>query len=324
MKRQIILLIFLVSIFKLTFSQNPIVKHIYTADPAAHAFNDTLFVYTSHDEDTATWFNMKDWHVFSTTDMQNWTDHGLVLSLSDLSWAKRFAWAPDCAHANGKYYFYFPVETAAIGVAVSSRPQGKFKDALNKPLITRQTPGVVCKGYLIDPTVFIDDDSSAYLLFGMNDLNIVKLNKDMISFSDTVRQIKGAEAFFEAVWMHKYKGRYYLSYSCQFDSTGAGKLLYAIADNPLGPYEYKGVLLDKMNSGTNHHSIVHYKGGWYLFYHNSDLYYLHHSEEIPVVNWESKSPFRRSVCVDRLYYNEDGTIKKVIPTKTGGSTDRHQ
>ncbi|MEP7377773.1 MAG: family 43 glycosylhydrolase [Chitinophagaceae bacterium] len=322
MKRQIILLILLVSIFNLAFSQNPIIKHIYTADPAAHVFKDTLFVYTSHDEDTATWFNMKNWHVFSTTDMKNWTDHGAVFSLSDLSWAKRSAWAPDCAYANGQYYFYFPVETNSIGVAISFSPQGKFKDALDKSLISRQTPGVVCSGYLIDPTVFIDDDSSTYLLFGMNDLNIVKLNRDMFSFSDTVRQIKGADNFFEAVWLHKYKGRYYLSYSGQFDSTGAGKLLYAVADSPYGPYKYRGVLLDEMNSGTNHHSIVQYKGDWYLFYHNSDLYYSQHPEEKPVVNWGSKSPFRRSVCVDRLYYTEDGTIRKVIPAKAGVSVGR--
>jgi arabinoxylan arabinofuranohydrolase len=319
MVRHIVLLILLILIIKQLQSQNPVFKHIYTADPAAHVFDDTLFVYTSHDEDSATWFHMKDWRLFSTVDMENWTDYGPVLSLANLSWAKSEAWAPDCAYANGQYYFYFPVETNSIGVAVSSNPHGKFKDILNKPLVTRQTPGVVC---LIDPSVFIDDDSTAYLLFGMNDLNIVKLNKDMISFRDTVRQIKGVTNFFEAVWMHKYKGKYYVSYSGQFDSTGAGKILYAISDNPYGPYEYKGPLLDEMNSGTNHHSIVHFQGKWYIFYHSSDLYYSQHSEEKPVVNWEGKSPFRRSVCVDRLYYNEDGTIKKVIPTKEGVSAGR--
>jgi beta-xylosidase len=288
---------------------------MYTADPAARVFNDTLFVYTSHDEDTATWFNMLDWHVFSTVDLKKWTDHGAIFSLADVSWASKAAWAPDCVFTNGQYYFYYPVETNAIGVAIADNPHSKFKDALNKPLITRKTPGVVCSGYLIDPTVFIDDDSAAYLLFGMNDLNIVKLNKDMISFSDTVRQIKGADNFFEAVWMHKYKGKYYLSYSGKFSNEGKGKLLYAMSDSPYGPYEYKGVLLEEMNSGTNHHSIVNYKDQWYLFYHNSDLYFKNHPEETPVLNWGGKNPFHRSVCVDRLSYNEDGTIRQVMPTK---------
>lgn len=311
--------LFLVSVFVVTtalaFAQNPIIKHMYTADPAARVFNDTLFVYTSHDEDTATWFNMLDWHVFSTVDMKKWTDHGAIFSLKDVSWASRSAWAPDCVYANGKYYFYYPVETHSIGVAYANNPHGKFKDALNKPLITRQTPGVVCSGYLIDPTVFIDDDSAAYLLFGMNEANIVKLNKDMISFSDTVRQLKGANNFFEAVWMHKYKGKYYLSYSGQFSNEGKGKLRYGVSDSPYGPFEYKGVLLEEMNSGTNHHSIVNYKGQWYLFYHNSDLYFKNHPEEKQVLNWKGKNPFHRSICVDRLEYNDDGTIRQVIPTK---------
>ena len=297
-----------------SFSQNPIVRYIYTADPAARVFNDTLFVYTSHDEDTATWFNMKDWHVFSTVDMKKWTDHGAVFSLTDISWASKAAWAPDCVYANKQYYFYFPVETNSIGVAVAKNPTGPFKDAIQRPLITRQTPGVICNGYLIDPAVFIDDDRSGYLLFGMNDLNIVKLNKDMISLSDTVRQIK-VHNFFEAAWMHKYKGKYYISYSGKFSNEGKGKILYSMSDSPYGPYEYKGVLLEEMNSGTNHHSAVCYKDQWYLFYHNSDLYFKNHPEEPAVLNWGGKNPFRRSICVDRLYYNEDGTIRQVVPTK---------
>lgn len=314
-RKLLIVSLLFIAIANLAFSQNPIIRHIYTADPAAHVFKDTLFVYTSHDEDTATWFNMLDWHVFSTMDMQQWTDHGAIFSLADLSWASRAAWAPDCVYANGQYYFYYPVETNAIGVAVSDNPHSKFRDALNKPLITRQTPGVVCSGYLIDPAVFIDDDSAAYLLFGMNDLNIVKLNKDMISFRDTVRQVKGADNFFEAVWMHKYKGKYYLSYSGKFSKEGKGKLLYAMSDSPYGPFEYKGILLEEMNSGTNHHSIVNFKDQWYLFYHNSDLYFKNHPEETPVLNWNGKNPFHRSICVDRLHYNDDGTIRQVIPTK---------
>ena len=170
-------------------SQNPFITHMYTADPSARVFNDTLYVYPSHDADTATWFNMVDWHVFSTIDMKKWTDHGVALSLKDLSWAQKYAWAPDCAFYNGKYYFYFPVEQNYIGVARGDHPYGPFRDPLNKPLITRKTPGVVNNRDLIDPAIFIDDDNTPYLLFGQNDVNIVKLNKDLISFSDSVRVI---------------------------------------------------------------------------------------------------------------------------------------
>ena len=293
------------------FGQNPFIKHMYTADPSARVFHDTLFVYPSHDPDTATWFNMTDWHVFSTTDMKRWTDHGVAFSVKDVSWATKYAWAPDCAYANGRYYFYYPLEQDYIGVAVGDKPYGKFTDPLGKPLITRQTPGVVNNRDLIDPCIFIDEDHTPYLIFGQNDVNIVKLNEDMISFSDTVRVIQGADHFFEAVWMHKYNDKYYLSYS------GNGKILYGIGNNPYGPFEYKGIILEEMNSGTNHHSIVEYKGQWYLFYHNSDLYFEHNPDVKPVLNWDSPNPFRRSVCVDKLYYNDDGTIKQVIPTKEG-------
>jgi beta-xylosidase len=251
---------------------------------------------------------MTDWHVFSTTDMKTWTDHGVALSLDSLKWAKKYAWAPDCAYANGKYYFYFPVDRDYIGVAVSDRPYGPFKDVLGKPLITRQTPGVVAKRALIDPCIFMDDDKTPYLIFGQKDVNIVKLNKDMMSFSDTVRIIRGARHFFEAAWMHKYKGKYYLSYS------GQGKMLYGMSDSPYGPFQYKGVILGKVNSVTNHGSIAEFKGQWYLFYHTSDLF-IKNNRGIKKLSW--KKWYCRSVCVDSLNYNADGTIHKVVPTKEG-------
>ncbi len=116
----------LLIIGNICFAQNPFVTHMYTADPSARVFNDTLYVYPSHDEDTASWFFMHDWHVFSTTDMENWTDHGVAFSLEDLSWAEKMAWAPDCIERNGKYYFYYPVEQSMIGVATSGKPYGYF------------------------------------------------------------------------------------------------------------------------------------------------------------------------------------------------------
>ena len=282
---------------------------MYTADPAARVFNDTFYVYTSHDEDTATWFSMVNWHVFSTIDMKNWVDHGVIFSLDDLPWATKYAWAPDCIHYNEKYYLYYPVDANYIGVAISDKPYGKFKDPLGKPLVSRQTPGVVNNRDLIDPAIFIDDDSTPYLIFGQNDINIIKLNKDMVSFNDSAKIIKGIDDFFEAVWMHKYKGKYYLSYSSK-----NGQIKYGIGNNPYGPFEMKGVILDYVNSGTNHASITEYKGNWYLFYHNSDLYFKRNPHIEPVVNWKSVNPFRRSICVDYLFYNEDGTIRQVIPS----------
>lgn len=306
--KTILILLSFVSLFSACTQPNPIITHLYTADPSARIFNDTLFLYPSHDQDTATWFSMVDWHVFSTTDMKHWTDHGVALSLSDLTWAKEYAWAPDCEFRNGKYYFYYPTDQDYISVAVGDHPAGPFRDPLGKPLISRQTPGVKATRDLIDPCIFLDDDGQAYLFFGQNDVNVVRLNEDMISFNDSAMIVQGTDHFFEAVWVHKKDGKYYISYS------GLGKILYGMADNPLGPYTYKGEILDTVNSGTNHHSIVEYKGEWYLFYHNADL----SIQNIKDPTEEKKyAQFRRSVCVDYLNYNEDGTIKKVIPTKTG-------
>jgi arabinoxylan arabinofuranohydrolase len=290
------------------YSQNPIITHMYTADPSARVFNDTLYIYPSHDRDNAVWWDMKDWHVFSTTDLKNFTNHGVALSLDDIAWAEKYAWAPDCIQKNGKYYFYYPTDQDNIGVAVSDKPYGPFKDPLGKPLLTRHSPGIIADRDFIDPCVFIDDDGTAYLFAGQNVVNAVILNEDMISYRGDVTIIEGIDHFFEAVWIHRYNGKYYMSYS------GKGKILYAMSNTVLGPYEFKGEILDKMNSGTNHHSIVEYKGQWYLFYHNADLALKNippDSEERKYVQW------RRSVCIDYLYYNENGTIQKVEQTKQG-------
>lgn len=300
-------------ICNISFAQNPFIKHMYTADPSARFFNDTLYVYPSHDEDTASWFYMQDWHVFSTTDMKNWTDHGVAFSLDNLSWASTMAWAPDCIERNGKYYFYYPVEQSKIGVAVSDKPYGPFKDPLDSALIHTNSKGVVCNRDFIDPGVFIDDDGQAYLYMGQLVVNAIKLNEDMISYDGEVHLLEGTDDFFEAAWMHKYNGKYYLSYVGT-----SGEINYCMSDKPLGPFKYKGVILRRMNSGTNHHSIAKYKGQWYMFYHNSDLYYTNNPEKEEKFGWGhegSPHPFRRSICHDELFYNADGTIKEVIPTK---------
>ena len=295
------------------FAQNPVISTIYTADPSAHVFNDTLFIYPSHDHDSAKWWDMDDWHVFSTIDMKHWTDHGVALSLKDLTWAKKWAWAPDCNYKNGKYYFYYPTDADNIGVAVGNKPFGPFKDPIGKPLMSRYSKGVVNHRDFIDPCVFIDDDGKAYLFAGQIDLNAVQLNDDMISYSSDVKIIQGVDHFFEAIWVHKYKGKYYLSYSGK-DGDGGDKIMYAMSDHIFGPYVYKGVILDPVNSGTNHHSIVEYKGQWYLFYHNADLALKNIPEGSPDRKYKE---WRRSVCVEYLHFNADGTIQKVVQTKEG-------
>ncbi|UEG52250.1 family 43 glycosylhydrolase [Mucilaginibacter daejeonensis] len=191
MKRhfKIIALTGLLFIFRIgnALAQNPIIQTIYTADPAPMVYKDTLFLYTGHDEDRATWFVMKDWHVYSTTDMVNWTDRGARLSLNDFKWASKDAWAGQCIERNGKFYWYVPVNAKnggmSIGVAVGDSPTGPFKDALGKPMITGGW------GY-IDPTVFIDTDGQAYLYWGNPHLYYVKLNKDMTSYDPSVGIVK--------------------------------------------------------------------------------------------------------------------------------------
>jgi arabinoxylan arabinofuranohydrolase len=169
-------------------AQNPIIQTIYTADPAPMVYNDTVYLYTGHDEDGSNWFTMKDWHVYSTTDMVNWTDHGSPLSLKTFKWAKKDAWAGQCIERNGKFYWYVPMNQAngkgmAIGVAVSDRPTGPFVDALGKLLVTTGWGD-------IDPTVYIDDDGQAYLYWGNPQLYYVRLNKDMISYDKHVGIVK--------------------------------------------------------------------------------------------------------------------------------------
>jgi beta-xylosidase len=235
-------------------------------------------------------------------------DHGMALHIDQVKWAEKYAWAPDCIEKDGKHYFYFPTDQFHIGVAVGDTPSGPFRDPIGKPLLSKDSEGVVCNRDFIDPCLFTDDDGSTWMFVGQNTVNAIRLNEDMVSYDGPVHIDEGTDHFFEAAWLHKYKGKYYLSYS------GEGQILYAMSDHILGPYTYKGMIFDKVNSGTNHHSIVEYKGKWYFFYHNADLAlerFPEGSAGHPFIQW------RRSICVDCLYYNEDGTIRQVKATKSG-------
>ncbi|MFC0875190.1 family 43 glycosylhydrolase [Saccharicrinis sp. FJH2] len=314
-KSLFLFLILLLSGVCVISAQNPFITKQYTADPSAHVFKGRMYVYPSHDRDDSKTFDMIDYHVYSSENLKDWTNHGVALQLDSVSWANEKAWAPDCAYKNGKYYFYFPTDESKIGVAVSNSPEGPFKDALGKPLVTKDSPGVVNKRDFIDPCIFLDDDGAPYLFFGQLDINVVKLNDDMITYNGPVQQVKGAKDFFEAVWVHKYNGTYYLSYSTWGEKGVTGpQIVYATSKNVLGPYTYQGVILDEVSSGTNHHSIVEFKGQWYLFYHDSDLFLKRTSKDSPDMKYKG---YRRSINVDYLYYKEDGTIQKVIPTDDG-------
>lgn len=293
--------------------ENPVITVRYSADPSVHVFNDTLYIYPSHDLDDAQWWSMEDYYVYYTTDMKTFHDAGLAFEpLKQTVWAKRYCWAPDCAEKDGRYYFYFPTDQDHIGVAVGDSPVGPFHDAIGKPLVSRDTPGVVAPRDFIDPAVFTDDDGTSYLLVGQNALNIFRLGDDMVSLDGGPVILDNKDDlpyFFEAIWLHKYNGKYYLSYSTGHHIEGKGPQIgYAISDNIIGPYEYKGIILGEVSSGTNHSSIVEYKGQWYIFYHTSELALSRIPENDPdrkYIQW------RRSVCAAPLYYNEDGTIRPV-------------
>lgn len=296
-------------------AQNPIIQTIYTADPAPMVHNDTVWLYTGHDEDKSTWFTMKDWRCYSSIDMVNWTDHGSPLSLKTFSWAQKDAWAGQCIYRNGKFYWYVPMNEKgkgmSIGVAVSSRPDGPFVDAIGKPLVHSGSGD-------IDPTVFIDDDGQAYLYWGNPYLKYVKLNEDMISYSGDVVTVpltkegfnvrykdadKRPSAYEEGPWLYKRKGLYYLLYP----AGGVPEhLAYSTSIAPTGPWQYRDTIMRVIQKGgafTNHPGVIDYKGRTYLFYHNGAL--------------PGGGGFTRSVCVDEFQYNPDGTIPRIEPTTTG-------
>lgn len=305
----ILLVLALVTLSQRAFPQygNPIITDSYSADPSAHVFGDTLWVYPSHDKDDALSFSMEDYHAYFTTDMKEWHDAGVIFNpLRQTTWAKSAAWAPDCIERNGKYYLYYPTDKRHIGVAVGDSPRGPFHDPLGHPLISIDSPGVVCNRDFIDPAVFIDDDGQAYLFMGQNTVCCIKLNDDMISYDGKVHIIEGVKDFFEAVWVYKRGDTYYMSYSDGPFHGHQPQIAYCTAKSPLGPYTYQGIVLDPVNSGTNHHSIVSYKGQDYLFYHTADI-----SRTLAP---DYHCGVRRSVCVDSLFYNSDGTIQKVRPT----------
>jgi hypothetical protein len=293
-------------------SQNPLIMDQFTADPTARVFEGRVYVYPSHDINCGTnWFCMEDYHVFSSENLVDWTDHGVIVTKEKVPWvdSTRYSmWAPDCYERDGKYYFYFPaiadsavgVRGMGIGVAISDKPYG--------PFVPEPRPIEGVSG--IDPNVFIDRDGLAYLYWaGMHRLMGARLKENMLELATEPKQIEGLPTGMkEGPFLFERNGIYYFTFPHVIEKTEA--LVYGMADNPLGPFEYKGIIMDEHPSGcwTNHHSILEYKGQWYLFYHHNDL--------------SPDFDKNRSIRADSLFFDRVGTIQKVIPTLRGvGLTD---
>ncbi|MBN2201183.1 family 43 glycosylhydrolase [bacterium] len=272
-------------------ARNPILPDFH-ADPSAREWDGRMWIYPSHDLPGSTGWDMVDWHCFSSKDLVHWTDHGIIFSLKDVSWADKWAWAPDCVRRNGRYFFYFPADDQ-IGVAVADRPEGPFRDALGRPLISRGESGT----RVMDPAVFIDDDGGAYLYFGQNEARVVRLKDDMVSFDGPVLPL-AVRDFHEGLWMHKRKGVYYLSYcSLRGDGELKNRMEYATSNSPLGPFVHRGLIIDNRSRNV-HGSIAPFQGEWVLFYH------------VQGPSW-----YERRVCMEKIRFRKDGTIREVRITK---------
>ena len=303
-------------------AQNPVISAMYTPDPAPYVHGDTLYLFVDHDEDDATYFKMKDWLVFSTEDMVNWTYLGAQVSTATFDWAAQGnrAWAAQAVERNGKWYWYLCCNTSdhkeALAVAVADSPTGPWKDAIGGPL-------AVGFGF-IDPTVFIDDDGQAYLFWGNKGLWYGKLSDDMCSFADGYREVPGYRdpasfgelqlkmnwqkgkdewmtQYEEGPWVSKRNGTYYIVYP----AGGVPEYMaYSTAPTIDGPWTFRGRIMDEaVNSFTIHGGNVNFKGRDYMFYHNGLL--------------PNGGGFHRSTAVEEFKFNEDGSIP-FIPFTTEG------
>lgn len=278
-------------------AQRPVVQTKYTADPAPMVYNDTVFLYTTHDEDDAEGFKMLDWLLYTSTDMVNWQDHGAVASLKSFKWNPREngAWAEQVVERNGKFYMYCPIHGNGIGVLTADTPYGPFTDPIGRPLVWQREHWDD-----IDPTVFIDDDGQAYMYWGNPNVYYVRLNDDMISTSgDIVKLADRPPHYQEGPWCYKRNGHYYMAFASTCCPEGIG---YAISSTPTGPWVEKGYIMRPTpRSNGNHPGIIDYKGKSYVFGLNYELLRL----EMP----DHKE--RRSVGVAEMHYNPDGTIAEV-------------
>ncbi|WP_340110729.1 family 43 glycosylhydrolase [Maribellus mangrovi] len=320
MKNKLNLIALFLCIFSLfsingTFAQNPFIRDQFTADPSARVFNGKVYVFPSHDIPTPPekpgrkdWFCMEDYHVFSSENLSDWTDLGMIVSQYDAAWVDSTSysmWAPDCVERSGKYYFYFPANTKAdgpsgekgfgIGVAVADKPEGPYV------LQEKNIEGV----HGIDPNVLIDKDGQAYLYWSQQHIFVAKLKDNMLELDSEPIIIPNLpeQGLKEGPWVFERINKYYLTFPHVENKTE--RLEYAMSDNPMGPFEMTGVIMDESPVGcwTNHHSIIEYKDQWNLFYHHND--------------YSPQFDKNRSIRIDSLFFNADGTIQKVTPTLRG-------
>jgi arabinoxylan arabinofuranohydrolase len=286
---------------------NPITTKIFTADPAALVDEGRVYLYVGHDEAPAGGkeYLMNEWKVFSSCDMQHWTEHPAGIPYTTFAWAGRDAWAGDIAKRNGKYYFYATVDHKtipgkAIGVAVSGSPTGPFVDARGTALVTNDmTHETPIAWDDIDPAVFVDDDGQAYLYWGNTVMKYAKLKPNMIELDGPIHTV-GLEAFTEASYLNKHAGKYYLSYSRKFPE----ETVVMTGPTATGPWSFGGVVMEQnSNVKTIHQAIVDFNGKSYIFYHNGKL--------------PGGGEFRRSVAVEELHYGPDGRMLPVAQTAQG-------
>ena len=303
-------------------AQNPVIRDQFAADPTARVFNNKVYFYPSHDifppeGQRQDWFCMEDYHVFSSENLTDWTDHGVIITQNKVPWVKPDSysmWAPDCIERNGKYYFYFPSAPNdgrgfGIGVAIADSPEGPF---IPEPENIKGISG-------IDPCVLQASDGNAYIFWGAGRCAKLKPNMKELADDTPTEIVKWGDHEFEMYGVNclkdlpnrqaegpfafEYNGNYYLTYPYVRENTEV--LGYAMSKNPMGPYEYKGLIMPEHDNGcwTNHHSIINYKGQWYLFYHRN--------------HFSPRDDKRRSVCIEKLFFNPDGTIQEVKQTMRG-------
>lgn len=310
---------------------NPLVKDRFTPDPAGVVDGDWLYVFTGHDEPDARGYKMKDWQVFGTRNLREWTDFGIVMDTSVFAWAHQGnrAWASQAIKRRNKWYWYVAVQPAeggdAIGVAVADDVRGPWTDPIGKPLLKARA------GY-IDPSVFVDDDGKAYLFWGNCGGNpgawYAELKENMVELAGEVKPVPGlmdpqafgeplvktrgagvrrdgskVTNFEEAPWIYKLDGTYYLEYA-------AGGVpenwSYSTAKSIHGPWTFRGKIMDNAGgTGTIHGGSVYFKGQWYMIYHDGNL--------------PNGGDCRRSACMIPYTRNADGSIPFLVPTKEGVS-----
>lgn len=298
---------------------NPIIRDKFLADPAPLVVGDSLYLYVDHDEaKDGEMFNMREWLVYSTTDMKMWKAYPPILNIANLKWAKKDAWAPQAIRKNGRFYLYVPAEHddthpgKAIGVAVSDSPTGPFKDARGSALITNEmTPKGEHSWEDIDPTVLTDRDGTSWIAWGNRQCYIAKLKPNMIELDGPITEITPPH-YVEGPWLHRRGDLYYLTYA-SMGQTGKDRnehVAYATAPSIQGPWTYRGELTGSAtNSFTIHPGIAEFKGQSYLFLHNASL----------TIGNQKGALGRRAITVEHLRYNPDGTMKPVIQTQAGVS-----